>query len=147
MRITGFMKRLACCLLVCLLLISVSSAATVDFSSLSDQDLLDLLTQVNQEVVNRGLNKTAKLPQGGYIAGKDLPTGRYIFTSMAKEDDWGNLTVKADEGKGQLILWEVIAAAKKGEDPEAVFITLNKGDKLESGVPFSLTIMSGALFQ
>ena len=144
MRISFFCRRFLCCLLVCLLLIPAALADTIDLSVLSDDEIVALLNQVNEEIVSRGINKTAKLPQGGYIAGKDLPVGRYIYTSMAKGDDWGNLTVKADEGKGSLILWEVVSAS---DDPETVFITLNKGDKLESQVPFSLTIMSGALFQ
>ena len=144
MRMPVVCRRILCCTVVCILMISVAVAATVDLSSMSDEEVLALLDQVNQEVVSRGLNKTAKLPQGAYIGGKDIPVGRYIFTSMAKGDDWGNLTVKSEEGKGSLLLWEVISAS---DDPETVFITLNKGDKLESGVPFSLTIMSGAIFQ
>ena len=144
MRITVFCRRFHCCLLACLLLIPAALADVPDLSSLTDDEILVLLDQVNQEVVSRGLNKTATLPQGAYIAGKDIPVGRYIFTSMARGDDWGNLTVKSDEGKGSLLLWEVITS---GEEAETVFITLDKGDKLESGVPFSLTIMSGAVFK
>ena len=144
MRISAFCRRFLCCLLIALMLCSVSFAATVDFSSMSDDEIVALLTEVNQEIVSRGINKTAKLPQGGYIAGKDLPVGRYIFTSLAKGDDWGNVTVKSEQGQGKLILWEVVSAS---DEPESIFITLNDGDKLESGVPFSLTIMSGAVFQ
>ena len=144
MKMSGFSRLLLCFFLVTVFLVSTAMADLVDFSSLTDDEVLSLLDQVNQEVVSRGLNKTAKLPQGSYVAGKDLPVGRYIFTSMAKGEDWGNLIVKSDEGKGSLLLWEVITAS---DEPETVFITLNKGDKLESGVPFSLTIMSGAIFQ
>ena len=144
MKMSGFSRLLLCFFLVTVFLVSTAMADLVDFSSLTDDEVLSLLDQVNQEVVSRGLNKTAKLPQGSYVAGKDLPVGRYIFTSMAKGEDWGNLIVKSDEGKGSLLLWEVITAS---DEPETVFITLNKGDKLESGVPFSLTIMSSAIFQ
>ncbi|MBO4292721.1 MAG: hypothetical protein J5898_12505 [Lachnospiraceae bacterium] len=147
MRITGFFRRFICCLLVALLLIPAALADTVDLSSMTDAEIVALLEQVNQEIVRRGINKTANLPQGGYIAGKDLPVGRYILTVQAKGDDWGNLTVKSDEGNGKLILWEVVSAPENGEDPETIFITLSKGDKLECAVPFSLTIMSGAVFQ
>ena len=145
-KVTGFFRRLFCLLLVSLFIIPAALADKVDLSSMSDDEIVNLLSQVNQEVVSRGINKTAKLPQGGYIAGKDLPAGRYIYTSLAKGDDWGNLTVKSDEGNGQLILWEVITSSDKGE-AETVFVTLEKGDKIESGVPFSLTIMSGAIFE
>ncbi len=147
MRITGFFRRIICCLLVALLLIPTALADTVNLSTMSDAEIIALLEQVNQEIVNRGINKTARLPQGGYIAGKDLPAGRYIFTCQAKGDDWGNLTVKSDEGSGKLILWEVVSAPENDEEPDTVFITLNKGDKIECGVPFTLTIMSGAIFR
>lgn len=146
MKVSGFFRCFLCCLLACMLLIpAFAMAETVDLKSLSDAEIVELLTQVNQEIVSRGINKTAKLAKGAYVGGKDLPVGRYIFTVMAKGDDWGNVTVYDSTGK--LITWEVVGAPESGEDPETVFITLNEGDKLESGVPFSLTIMSGALFQ
>ena len=147
MRISVFCCRLVCCLLVCLLLIPAALADVPDISALSDDEILVLLDQVNQEVVSRGLEKTAKLPQGSYIGGKDLPAGRYIFTCMATGDDWGNVTVYTDEGKGKQVLWEVMLAPKDGQEPETCFITLNEGDELKSGIPFSLTIMSGAVFK
>ena len=147
MRISVFCRRFLCCLLVLLLLIPAALADTVDLSSLSDDELIALLDQVNAEVVSRGINKTAKLPQGSYIGGKDLPVGRYIFTCMATGDDWGNVTVYTDEGKGKQVLWEVMLAPKDGQEPETCFITLNEGDELKSGIPFSLTIMSGAIFK
>lgn len=120
MRISGFFRRLICCLLVALLLIPAALADTVNLSTMSDAEIIALLEQVNQEIVNRGINKTARLPQGGYIAGKDLPAGRYIFTCQAKGDDWGNLTVKSDEGSGKLILWEVVSAPENDEEPDTV---------------------------
>ncbi len=140
-------RRLSCLLFVCLLLGSVAFANGFDLSSLSDAEIVDLLNKVNAEIVSRGINKTAKLPQGAYIAGKDIPVGKYIFTVMAVGDDWGNVTVYSEGGKGKQLLWEVVSAPEKGQDPETIFITLNEGDQLKSGVPFSLTIMSGAIFQ
>ena len=133
--------------MIALLLVPVAIADTVDLSSMTDSEIVALLDQVNQEIANRGINKTAKLPQGSYIGGRDLPAGRYILTILAKGDDWGNLTVKSEEGSGKLILWDVVSAPENGEEPETIFITLNKGDELKCDVPFSLTIMSGAVFQ
>lgn len=149
MKVSGFFHRFLCCLLVALLLIPAALADSVNLSSMTDTEIVALLDQVNQEIVNRGINKTAKLPQGAYLAGKgkDLPAGRYIYTCLATGDDWGNLTVKSEGGQGKTILWNVVAAPENGAEPDTVFITLNEGDKLDSGVPFSLTIMSGALFQ
>lgn len=147
MRVSGFFHRFACLLLVCCLLFSAAVADTVDLSSMSNDEIIALLNEVNEEIVRRGINKTAKLPQGTYIAGNDIPAGRYVFTCLAVGDDWGNVTVYSDGGKGKQILWNVVAAPEDGQDPTTIFITLNEGDQLKSGVPFSLTIMSGALFQ
>ena len=147
MKVSGFFHRFVCLLVACLLLTPVAVADAVDLSSMTNEEIVALLDQVNAEIVNRGINKTAKLPQGTYIAGSDIPAGRYIFTCMAVGDDWGNVTVYSDGGKGQQILWNVVSAPEEGQEPTTIFITLNEGDQLKSGVPFSLTIMSGALFQ
>lgn len=147
MKVSGFFHRFLCLLVVCFLLIPVAVADTVDLSSMSDDEIIALLDELNEEIVRRGINKTAKLPQGTYNVGSDIPAGRYIFTCLAVGDDWGNVTVYSDGGKGKQILWNVVAAPEEGQEPTTIFITLNEGDQLKSGVPFSLTIMSGALFQ
>ncbi len=147
MKVSGFFHRFLCLLVVCFLLIPVAVADTVDLSSMSNDEIIALLDELNEEIVRRGINKTAKLPQGTYNAGSDIPAGRYVFTCLAVGDDWGNVTVYSDGGKGKQILWSVVAAPEEGQEPTTIFITLNEGDQLKSGVPFSLTIMSGALFQ
>lgn len=147
MRISVFCCRLICCLLVCLLLVPAALADAIDLSALSNDEIVTLLDKVNAEVASRGINKTAKLPQGSYIGGQDLPVGKYIFTCMATGDDWGNITVYTEGGKGRQMLWEIMSAPKEGEEPATCFVTLNEGDQLKSGIPFALTIMSGAIFQ
>ena len=147
MRISVFCRRFLCCLLVCLLLIPVALAAKPDLSSMTDDEIVELLTEVNEAIVKRGIAKTAKLPEGAYIAGVDIPAGKYIFTVLATGDDWGNVTVYSEGGKGKQKLWNVVAAPENGAEPDTIFITLEEGDQLKSGVPFSLTIMPGAIFK
>ena len=147
MKVSGFFHRFLCLVLAALLLALPAMAETVDLSKMTDDEIVALLTSVNNEIVSRGINKTASLPQGSYIGGKDLPAGRYIFTCKATGDDWGNVTVKAEGGSGKLIVWEVVSAPSEGEEPATIFITLSDGDELKSGVPFTLTIMSGAVFK
>lgn len=147
MKTSAFFRRFLCLLLITLILIPAALADVPDISSLTDDEIVELLGKVNQGVVSRGLSKTAKLPQGAYIGGRDLPAGKYIFTCMATGSDWGNVTVYTEGGKGKQVLWEVMAAPENGEEPETCFITLNEGDELKSGIPFSLTIMTGAVFQ
>ena len=147
MKVSSIAHRFVCLLLICLLLTSTAFADTVDLTAMSNEEIIELLNQVNSEIVSRGINKTATLPQGTYNAGSDIPAGKYIFTCLAVGDDWGNVTVYSDGGKGKQILWNVVSAPEEGQDPTTIFITLNEGDQLKSGVPFSLTVMSGALFQ
>lgn len=147
MKVSGFFHRFVCLLVICLLLIPAAVADTVDLSSMTNDEIVALLDQVNAEIVSRGINKTAQLPKGAYLGGSDLPVGRYIYTCLATGDEWGNVTVYSDGGKGKQILWNVVTAPEEGQAPETIFITLNEGDQLKSGVPFSLTIMSGAIFQ
>ena len=147
MRISVYCRRFLCCLLICLLLVPAALAASVDLSAMTDDEVVTLLNEVNDEVVRRGINKTAALPKGAYIGGKDLPAGKYIYVCKAKGDDWGNVTVKTESGKGDLVIWEVVSAPEEGEEPETIFITLGSGDELKSDVPFSLTIMPGAVFK
>ena len=147
MKVSGFFYRFLCLVLAALLFALPAMAETIDLSKLSDDEIVALLDSVNAEIVSRGIKKTASLPQGSYIGGKDLPAGRYIFTCKATGDDWGNVTVKSEGGAGKLIIWEVVSAPAEGAEPETIFITLNDGDELKSGVPFTLTIMSGAIFR
>ncbi|MDO5435526.1 MAG: hypothetical protein Q4G19_04075 [Clostridia bacterium] len=147
MKVSGFFYRFFCLLLICALLAPAALAGAADLSAMTDDEIISLLDEVNAEIVRRGINKTAKLPEGAYIVGRDLPAGRYIFTSLATGDDWGNVTVYSEGGKGRQLLWEIVSAPEAGEDPDTIFVTLSDGDQLKSGVPFSLTIMSGAVFR
>ena len=147
MKGTGFFYRFLCLLLIAALLVPAAAADSMDLSSLSNDEIAALLEKVNEEVVQRGISKTAKLPKGTYMAGTDIPAGRYIYTCLAVGEDWGSVTVYSDGGKGNQILWEVLTAPQEGQEPATIFMTLNEGDQLKSGVPFSLTIMPGILFQ
>jgi len=135
---------------VCMMLILFTASAAadaIDLAAMTDTEVITLLDKVNQEIVDRGIQKTAKMARGSYIAGKDLPAGSYIYTCLAVGDDWGNLTVYSDGGSGKQLLWNIVQAPKEGEERETIFITLNEGDRLKSDVAFSLTIYSGVIFR
>ncbi len=122
-------------------------AEGIDLTLMTDDEIVVLMHQVTSEIVRRGIEKTAILAKGAYIAGIDIPAGKYVFTCLAKGDDWGNVTIYSDQGNGKQLMWDVVTASEEGEDPETFFITLNENDELKSGVPFSLTIMTGVIFQ
>lgn len=133
-------------LLALLLVFCLSAAAeSIDLSSLTDAEILTLMQRVNQEIADRRIEKTATLAKGSYTAGKDIPAGSYLFTCLAKGDDWGNVNVYSKDGKQ--LLWEIVSAPEDNEAPDTIFVQLNEGEVLKSGVPFSLTIMSGSIFR
>lgn len=136
--------------LLALIIIACSSltlAEEIDISTLNDDELVAFMAQVQEEIVARHIQRTANLAGGTYIAGKDIPAGSYIYTCMASGSDWGNVTIYSEKGEGDQLFWEIVSAAENGEEPDSYFITLNPDDQLESGVPFSLTIYAGVVFE
>ena len=95
MRISVFCRRFLCCLLACLLLIPAALADTIDLSALSNDEIVDLLGRVNQELIARGIQKSATLPAGKYVGGKDLPAGAYIITCKTDDAHHGIVWVSA----------------------------------------------------
>lgn len=125
---------------------SFSMAEGIDISTLSDDELVALMARVQEKIVARHIEGTANLAGGTYIVGKDIPAGSYIYTCLASGEDWGNVTIYSEKGEGDQLFWEVVAAPEDGEKPESFFITLNPDDQLKSGVPFSLMIYAGVMF-
>ncbi len=105
MKVSGFFYRFLCLVIAALFFAMPAMAEPIDLSMMTDEEIVSLLETVNAEIVNRGIGKTAALPKGAYIAGKDLPAGRYIFTSGAVGDDWGNVTIYSEGGSGKQLFW------------------------------------------
>lgn len=128
---------------------SVVYADPIDLSGFDDTSLVELLGQVQQEIADRNIEKTADLATGKYIGGRDIPAGTYIWTCRAQGDDWGNVTVYTLDAEGKQDkqkFWDVAGSPEEGEDPETFIITVNEGEELSSGIPFSLTIYAGPKF-
>ena len=147
------MKKHLAIILGILMLAGASTPVTADPIHLNEYDdtaLVELLAQVQQEIVDRNIEKKAELFAGKYIAGRDIPAGTYIWTCMAQGDDWGNVTIYGLDEEGNYTnqkFWDVAGAPEEGEDIESFIITIEEGDELKSGIPFSLTIYAGPKFQ
>ncbi len=89
MKVSGFFYRFVCLLVACLLLVTVAIADVPDISGLTDDEIVELLGKVNEELVTRGIVKSAELPAGKYTGGKDLPVGSYIITCKTDENHHG----------------------------------------------------------
>ena len=125
-------------------------AESPDLGAYDDSALLELLEQVQQEVTDRHIEKTAEMQAGTYIGGRDIPGGTYIYTCMATGEEWGNVTIYTLDDEGghdKQCFWEVMSAPEEGEEQKSFVITVNEGEELSSQVPFSLTIYAGPSFK
>lgn len=147
MRISVFCRRFLCCLLVCVLLIPVALADVPDISVLTDDEIIELLGRVNDELVGRGIAKSAVLPAGKYVGGKDLPAGAYIITCKTDDSHHGIVWVSAaaDDLNNQYpsILYEHVSFSTE----EQFRVTIEDGGILNLPFTATLTISSGLLFK
>lgn len=82
------MKKLFCLSLVfCLMFNAAVFAGEIDLSSMSDEDLLELKTNVDTEVSNRNLDAGFELPIGVYKIGTDIKAGSYVFYDLENLED------------------------------------------------------------
>lgn len=82
------MKKLFCLSLVFCLMFAISAfASDIDLSSMSDEELLELKTNVDTEVSNRNLDGGFELPIGVYKIGTDIKAGSYVFYDLENLED------------------------------------------------------------
>lgn len=147
MRISVCCRRFICCLLASLFLISVALADIPDTSVLTDDEIIELLNKINEELVSRGIAKSANLPAGKYIGGKDLPAGAYIITCKTDDSHHGIVWVsaEADDLNNQYpsILYEHVSFSSE----EQFRVTIEEGGILNLPFSATLTISSGLLFK
>lgn len=148
------MKKLAASiLLVCftVIFLSVSYAEKVDLSNYSNDEILELLLQVQQEVVDRKIAKTATLTAGSYTVGKDLPSGSYILYCKYDGGWWADIYVYGDGGNGKekfngtVFAEDNATASVKGEGSWK--IVLEDGDLFKCTSEVTLTVATGIVFQ
>lgn len=136
---------LTLCLLVATCPIAIAGETT-DLSGYSDEELLALLDDVQSEIVARKIEKTARLPAGTYIDGRDIPVGSYILTAAGNENEHGIISLRSanDSEEGySLKLYQ----HKNGEETYSVFVNIEDGDTLTLPFPYTLTISGGVMFK
>ena len=146
MRTSAFCRILLCCLLAFLMLIPVAIADPIDLSSLTNEEIIELYAQINQEIASRKIEKSATLLAGKYVAGTDLPAGSY--TLICKTDDKHHGIVWVSSPSDNLdkdypsILYKYI-----GFNAEEQFrITIAEGGMLNLPFPATLVISAGLSF-
>jgi hypothetical protein len=134
-------------MLVCTSICAV--AELVDLSQFDDAQLVQLLQEVQQEMADRKIEKTATLQSGKYLVGKDLPAGRYVAVMKNESDWWGSIFVYVYEDgttDGEYKEYKFHRNVRSG-DEGAFNIVLEEGDLLECTDPMTLTIFAGVQFQ
>lgn len=126
------MKKAIALVLILTMLCTTAYAATVDFSDWSDEQLIALRTIVTQEILNRGLATSAKVPTGDYIVGVDIPAGKFSITS-----DYPMVTISV----GQYGLYLVTPDSPLGK------VEFSEGEKVSFSGPVVLTVYTGLSFE
>ena len=147
MRISVFGLRFICFFLICILLIPIAAAESLDLSSMTDDEIVDLYDKLTNEIVTRGMEKTATLPAGKYIAGKDIPVGSYIITCSTDESHhgivWASSPTDDLSSEYPSVLYEHVSFSTE----EKFKITMEEGGILCLPFTASLTISTGVLFR
>ena len=125
-----------------------AQAETLDLSSYSDTALVELLLNVQQEIADRRIEKSANLPAGSYIVGKDLPVGVYDISVIYNGSMWMDIYVYADGGDGDKKQeFTVFADGNYGDGTGAFHVDLAEGGLLKCSAPITLTISVGVMFE
>lgn len=126
------MKKLFSLLLV-VVLCSFVSAFAVDLTDLSDDELIQLRSDLAGEMISRNMMASANVPTGDYIIGEDIPAGIYTVTTEASlvtvtiGDFEGMYVLRNDSPIGKLTL----EAGKKFSITSAVTLTKYAGLSFE----------------
>ena len=125
-------------------IMSTAFAIDIDLKSYNDQEIIMLLELVNEEIVERKIEKAAQLPKGSYLIGRDSPEGQYIFTPTGGSDEFCIFSIYENEE-----IWKTKKERPRYETVRMegqIFLALEEGNILESPNMFILTIESGPLF-
>ena len=139
--------------------ITAAFAADIDFAGMTDDEVIEMTKACQQELVDRGIGKSAELENGYYLVGSDFPAGSYIFTVTAAEltEDSSsyenhkslfifNSLEDMDEGGS---LWRVRASTSDDVAQKVVSFNLQDGQyvDIEGTGTVTITITTGIEFK
>lgn len=108
------------------------------FENLSNEELINLRRDIEQEIVNRRIAKTASIPKGEYIVGEDIPAGTYSV-KKGRKDNWNDtFQVYANQSKNKKVY-----SFGLPDGGEIGKIVLEKGMLISFDEPFTLTVYTG----
>ena len=106
------MKRLACFMLVILMMIPFTAFAEYDLASMTADELVALQNQIMAELFARGELKEVRVPAGKYVVGEHIPEGEYsvvlaeggFMAAVMLNQYEGIYSVTDDSSIGRLVL-------------------------------------------
>lgn len=102
------MRKLIVLLTTCIIALTIVSvsAESIDLSSYSNSDLLALYERIGYELAERDVYKSAEVHGGYYVAGSDIPNGRYTLEYVDHGDkDFINYYIFRSEEDYQKVNW------------------------------------------
>ena len=134
---------------VVVLLITVlcvpSSAADFDFSGYSVDELMEAYKAINQEIVDRALEKTAHLKGGVYVGGIDIPIGEYLL-SVDNSTGTNDVPIRIVPSGNPFGFGATIGKLNAGCVYNS-FIDIQDGDEISIGIDFDLVIKPRGMIQ
>ena len=126
---------------------SMALAVDIDLSKYSDSELKQIISLVNQEMMDRKIIKSAKLPAGRYEVGIDIPAGKYEITEQTISTFMGpTVAVFKDNTKTDNILMDSIIFEMM-EAGSSFVVELKNGNVLDIDASVILTVFSGIRFE
>jgi hypothetical protein len=142
-------KTIVCGIMAALLMgttITAQGMEMPDLSTCTDDEVIALLDNVQNEIADRKIERTATLEKGKYIGGKDIPAGDYVLRKEPNDGDSGIIWLQAkddpeDEYPSKLYKF-------LDDNEEGVFyISVEEGDVLSTPYRITLTISAGLMFE
>ena len=125
-----------------------ASADVPDISNLTDEEMVELLSNVNSAIVERDIEKSTELIAGKYTVGPDVPPGSYIISCTLEDRDWA--AIKIFDANGNNKFTEIVKEETFESNIKASGewkITLDEGDVISLMHKATLTISPGVIFE
>ena len=132
-----------------------NAAGSVDLAELSacsDEEITSLLMRVEQEIADRNIEKSATIPAGEYLVGKDLPSGTYTVYMKHEGDFWGDFYVYADGSTDGDRKFDQTVFGNESSGGSMIgegtwTVKLEEGDLVKCTDGITLTVFAGVKFE
>ena len=118
---------------------TVQTTLDLDLSKYSNDEILLIQELINQEIVTRRINKTAKVPSGSYVVGVDIPAGKYILERLM-DTYCTNVHIYTDSTKNLQLSY---AGVERGQ---SYVFSVEEGNLFEIDEDVVLTVYTGVSF-